>query len=233
MARILSLCLEDLGDGAAAARFVQCTALPHRGPGLSLDGEGKPGWQLAAGVAAQLCASGDGKLILLRCPEAPACVVQRAGRSLDAPAGKPVVLLDRDRVVVGGHPLRIHLHGPTDSACAPTPVSARRPGKLLRAAAAAFAVGATVGGGSAGAGQPSALASGGPPAGAAATAADLGLPGAEVGDGGLDAGDAAADGAIEVREFPPAPPPPPPLGGCCARRDPDAELARRDDDDRR
>lgn len=215
----LALCLEELDVGSRSSRYVRCVAVPGRQQGLRVDHAGDVQWRSERDVAFELWVSADDKLILYRPEGAAVATLHRAGRHLDVPVGKPVVVLDQDEVAIAARRYRIHLHGPADAMTAPAPLAPRAPRTWLRAAAAAFAVGATVGAGSPG-------GSGGEDAGAVATSdapSDLasgGAAGAEPVDAGMN--DAAADGAapdeIEVRMNPPEPPPPePPPSGCCGR----------------
>jgi hypothetical protein len=56
--------------------------------------------------------SADERLILFRRVGGGPVRVRREHRSLDVPEAKPVVLLDQDRIDVGGRSLRVHVHGP-------------------------------------------------------------------------------------------------------------------------
>jgi hypothetical protein len=135
------VCLEDLAS-AGDDRFLQCVALPHRGPGLRLDGEGQVRWDDDDPRACALLVSTDGKLILLRGEESAQARVHRAGRSVDVPAGKPVVLLDKDEVEVGGRRLRLHVHGVTSEVSAPRRfVRSDRAMSMMGAMAAVVALG--------------------------------------------------------------------------------------------
>ena len=99
-------------------------------------------------VACELWVSQDQRLILYR-PDGAAVVVRRAGRALDVPFGKPVVLLDKDGVEVGTKRLRVHVHGEAPAIAAPSFLPA--PERIesrggLRGAAAAVAISAAIGG---------------------------------------------------------------------------------------
>lgn len=86
--------------------------------------------------------------MLLRDEEAPEVVLRRGGRSLVVPAGKPVVMLDQDRLELGGRQLRVHVHGQIQHSYEPTPlVREEQPlsGTGGRVAAAALALGTAVG----------------------------------------------------------------------------------------
>lgn len=138
-----SLCLEDLAEDDLNKRFLRCVALPGRQPGLRLLTDGSAGWMIEQGVACELIVSVDQQLLLYRPSNAPRVVVERAGRSLLAPAEKPVVLLDGDEVRVAGRRLRVHVHGETSTVAPPTPLLAR----LIatgRSAASAVAIGAAM-----------------------------------------------------------------------------------------
>lgn len=136
MPRPIALCLENLATG----EFVSCIAIRGNAPGLGLAADGAVGWQQAT-PACELFVSADEKLIALRRDGAPEVVIERAGRRLSAPVGKPVVLLDQDQLTVGSCALRLHVHGEAEAAVPPQSL-----GVIARAAAAA-AVGAVLVGG--------------------------------------------------------------------------------------
>lgn len=145
MPRPLAICIEDL-DSQSKTKYLRCVALPGRQPGLRLDKAGRVLWQSDDGVSCELWVSADERLILYR-PEAKAPIpvtLHRAGRSLDVPCGKPVVLIDKDQIDVGSRHLRIHVHGKAPSVAAPSLLPSRpRPlGRLAQAAATAAVVGA-------------------------------------------------------------------------------------------
>jgi hypothetical protein len=155
MPKPIAICIEDL-DALAEARFLQCVALTGRQPGLRLEVGGEVTWLEAPVAAAELWVSQDRRLILYRPDGAAPVRVERDGRVLDAPAEKPVVLIDQDRLDVGDRRLCVHVHGVTEAVQAPTyfvPASKPAPapeavGKgtgLLHAAATAVAIGAVVG----------------------------------------------------------------------------------------
>ena len=50
--------------------------------------------------------------------------MQRAGRRLQVPFGKPVVLLDQDQVEAAGRSLRVHVHGAARAIHSPEPLTA-------------------------------------------------------------------------------------------------------------
>ncbi|MBN2006890.1 MAG: hypothetical protein JXA21_26285, partial [Anaerolineae bacterium] len=82
------------------------------------------------------------RLVLYRPEGAAPVTVRRAGRSLEAPFAKPVILLDKDEVDVGSRHLRIHVHGKAPAIAAPAPlkVQSKPLGRLARSAATAAAV---------------------------------------------------------------------------------------------
>ncbi len=142
----LAICIEDLDAESRSGQYVQCVALPGRQPGLRLDAEGRVTWlnegMAPEALACELCVSLDGRLILYRPEGAAAVTVRREGRSLAAPFGKPVILLDKDEVDVGARRLRIHVHGTAPAIAAPAPlkVPANPLERLVKGAAAAAAV---------------------------------------------------------------------------------------------
>lgn len=132
-------------------RYLRCVALTGRQPGLRLDAQGSAHWRSPGEPAAcELWVSADQRLILFRPEEdGPVVRVSRGGRGLEVPVGKPVVLIDQDGVEVGGRRLRIHVHGVAPAVSAPDYLVPERrgPHRLMRAAAAALALGAAVGAG--------------------------------------------------------------------------------------
>jgi len=191
----IALCIEDLD---AEPRYLRCVAIVGRAPGLALDHAGGVCWLPTpdtTAIACELWVSGDAQLMLYRTdPSAgPAPEVHRGGRSLCAPAGKPVVLLDQDEVHLAGRRLRFHIHGPASAVHSPEPLPAeRQTGKVLRAAAAALAIGAAVG--AAGCKAPIEVRTN--PPSVEATPPDAARP------------DAKPTKPIEVRVAPPQQPPP-------------------------
>jgi hypothetical protein len=92
-------------------------------------------WKSDDAIACELWVSLDDRLVLYR-PEGAAPVrVERAGRTIDAPPGKPVILVDQDLVAVGGRELRVHVHGDAPEVHAPVLVTEA----MLRAARAVSA----------------------------------------------------------------------------------------------
>jgi hypothetical protein len=136
----LAICIEDL-EAPSGGRYLRCVAVAGRRPGLGLDGAGAVVWRSKDGLACQLCVSADGRLVLFR-PEGGAEVgVHRAGRSLDVPVEKPVILIDKDEVTVGERRLRVHVHGEAPRVAPPAPlVPERGRGAGLAQVAAAAAV---------------------------------------------------------------------------------------------
>jgi len=149
----IALCLEDLDAPSESRRYLQCVALAGGMAGLTLDDRGDARWRTAAGVAVELWVSADSRLMLFRQSGAIPITVRRAGRSLDAPAEQPVVLLDQDQLDLGGRRLRVHVHGTAPAVAPPAwlvdeATSSAEPTSpaVQRAAAAAVAVGMAVAG---------------------------------------------------------------------------------------
>ena len=141
MIKPLAICIEDLNAPSKASKYLQCVALPGRQPGLRLDETGHALWFSEKAVACELWVSADNRLILYRPDDAPPLRVRRAGRSLDVPFSKPVILIDKDEVDVGTRHLRIHIHGEAATVAAPTPLVIKRgPFDRLAQTAAAAAV---------------------------------------------------------------------------------------------
>ncbi len=153
----LAICIEEISEKTKGTRFTRCVALPGRQPGLKLDASGNILWRTdqAAGTgAAELWVSKDNRLILFRPEGAPPVTVHRAGRNLNVPYSKPVVLINLDQIALNNRQLRIHLHGETANVTAPTPLTTesearfRKPKLLAQGAALAAMIGAlTVSGG--------------------------------------------------------------------------------------
>jgi len=149
----VEICVEELD--LPDERYIRCVALPGGQPGLALDREGAVRWMPDGPADYGLCVSDDDRLVLLRGEGAGPAAVSRAGRSVEAPVGKPVVLLDQDLVQINGRRLRIHIHGATEAVYEPQPLTGSALARMVRAAATAVALGATVGvAGAATAGSP-------------------------------------------------------------------------------
>jgi hypothetical protein len=144
MPKPLAICLEDLAPGSSP-RYVRCVARSGREPGLCLDERGGLLWMSDAGAACELWVSMDDRLILFRRTGGGPIKVTREDRSLDVPAEKPVVLLDQDRVDLGGRALRVHVHGPATRVHAPAPLPEPSRGRAARAAASVAVLGAAFG----------------------------------------------------------------------------------------
>ena len=111
MPQPLAICIEDLQCSPGSSRYTTCVVVGGGEPGLGVDSRGQLAWRQEGPLACLLCVSLDEQLILLRPEGAPSVRVERAGRSLDVPVGKPVVLLDQDRFETAGRSLRVHVHG--------------------------------------------------------------------------------------------------------------------------
>jgi len=150
MSRPLAICIEDLDAQSGIAKYTRCVALPGRQPGLRLDETGRVLWQSDDRVSCELWVSADERLILYRLEGATHVTLHRAGRSLDVPFGKPVVVIDQDQIDVGPRRLRVHVHGEAPSVVAPSPLPSRlRPfDRVTQAAAAAAVIGAVAATGS-------------------------------------------------------------------------------------
>ena len=144
MPKPMGICIEDLEARLGEPRYVRCVAVPGRQPGLRLDTGGEILWKSEEDVACEFWVSADDRLILYRPEGAAAVTVSRAGRSLDVPYGKPVVLIDQDQIDVGERRLRVHVHGEAPSVSAPSVLAPQRGtlAGLARAAAVAATIGA-------------------------------------------------------------------------------------------
>ena len=209
----LAICLEHLDARSPAERYLRCVALGGRQPGLRVDQAGTVLWRSDERVACELWVSLDEKLILYRPAGAAPVTMWRAGRALEVPEGKPVVLLDQDEFAAGGRRLRVHVHGAAPGTYQPSwlPPAEDKPARRpVRAAAAAVALGVALAGGVEVRCYPPAPSPSGPEPGW--NEPDAGAP---PDDPHVEpAEDAATAPEIEVRVAPPAvapmPPPPPP-----------------------
>ncbi len=141
----LAICLEDADTPTPDKRYLRCAALVGRQQGLRLDETGQARWHTDQPVACELWVSGDDQLILFRPSGAGPVTVDRAGRRLEVPCDKPVVLLTQDLIEIAQRRLRVHVHGHCRSGFQPTYVvpQAKPTKKHL---AAALAMGAAVAG---------------------------------------------------------------------------------------
>jgi len=151
----VEICVEDLDRSTEDERYIRCVVLPGGEPGLALDREGDVRWMPEEPADYGLWVSEDDRLVLLRGEGAGPVTVSRAARSVEAPFGKPVVLLDQDLLLVNGRRLRIHIHGLAEQIHEPEPLGRGALARMARAAATAVALGAAVAaGGEATAGVP-------------------------------------------------------------------------------
>lgn len=135
-----AICVEHLHAAADQPRYLQCVAIPGRQPGLSIDVAGQVRWRVGEVSCCELWVSGDDRLIAYRPKGAEPFEVLRAGRSLLAPEGKPIVLLDQDELRIGESQLRVHIHGEAVDVRPPNALLGAR--RLTALAAAAVAIGA-------------------------------------------------------------------------------------------
>lgn len=136
MSEPLAIYLEDLDASDSNDRFLRCVVVGQRGQGLGCDLQGTPVWQHDAALACELIVSTDVRLLLIRHAEQTEVVVRRAGRSIRAPVGKRVILVDQDQVEVGTKRMRIHVHGEATQVHRPTPFRPRHLGAVATVAAA-------------------------------------------------------------------------------------------------
>jgi hypothetical protein len=143
MPKPMAICIEDLDPESEASRYIRCVAVGGRQPGLRLDEAGRVLWQREDVVSCELWVSADERLILYRQADMAPVTLRRAGRSLDVPCGKPVVIIDKDQIDVGSRHLRVHVHGEASSVAAPSALLARpRPfDRVTHAVAAAAMIG--------------------------------------------------------------------------------------------
>lgn len=147
MPKPMAICIEDVDARNENEKYLRCVALVGREAGLRVDAHGAVLWKSDEDAACELWVSADNCLILYRPEGAVAVKVCRAGRGLDVPAAKPVVLLDKDQVVIGDRVLRVHVHGEAPGISAPSPfVPGKKTVSAWGKAAAALAIGSVVGG---------------------------------------------------------------------------------------
>jgi hypothetical protein len=144
----MEICLEDLDLDPEDERYMRCVALPGGEPGLALDCEGAVRW-MPDGAAYGIWVSLDQQIVLLRAAGTGPITVTRGGRSLEAPASKPVVLLHGDWLQVNGRRLQVHIHGVTEHVHEPERLGRSALARMARVAATALALGAAVGAGDA------------------------------------------------------------------------------------
>lgn len=150
MSKPLAICIENLNARSHSSRYLRCVALPGRQAGLRLDRKGKVQWMQEDMVACELWVSADDRLILYREEGMEPIQVQRAGRSLDVPFSKPVVLLNQDQITIGDQTLRVHIHGEARVVSPPSyfPINPGAVSRLTKAAGTAAIVGALIATGS-------------------------------------------------------------------------------------
>ncbi len=133
--RPIELCLERI-QPASAERYVRCTAQVGRELGLALGIDGRILWCDQDGVGCEICVSADQRLMAF-CPDGtPATTLHRAGRVLELPKQRPVVLRHHDELELVDTRFRVHVHGATERVHAPEIV------RTLARAALALAMGA-------------------------------------------------------------------------------------------
>jgi hypothetical protein len=138
----IAICIEDLQAQGAQPRFIRCVAISGALPGLGIRRDGQIAWEDPELLAFELWVSQDERLILRRPVGAIPVRVHRAGRFVDAPFGKPVVLIDQDQVTFGTKHCRIHVHGLAQAVHAPSPIIEERSSRSGAKIAAALAMGA-------------------------------------------------------------------------------------------
>jgi hypothetical protein len=121
MAKPLALCLEELKTSGPT--YTGCVALVGDEPGLALDAYGAPLWQRGDRTSCSLWVTDQGRLVIHRQPSAPPAMLERWGRTVEISSDEPLVLVDRDKIVVGGRHLRVHIHGATDDVHPPEALS--------------------------------------------------------------------------------------------------------------
>jgi hypothetical protein len=147
--RPIEICLERVGS-LSADRYVRCTAQVGRALGLALGVDGRILWCEQSGVGCEIWVSADQRLMAYCLAGMPPTTLYRAGRMLELPSQRPVVLRHKDELELAGTRFRVHVHGATDRVHAPAIV------RTLARAAAAATLALSVGG-SAGCNDPAAV----------------------------------------------------------------------------
>ncbi len=138
MSEFLEICLEELDAPADDACYIRCVVMAGGQPGLALDRDGLVRWMPEdEGACHGLWLSEDGRLVLHGAATTAAVTVERGARSVQAPVGQPVVLLDQDLLRVGDRRLRLHIHGETEQLHEPERLTRSAMRRFLQAAAAA------------------------------------------------------------------------------------------------
>jgi hypothetical protein len=123
MSRTLGLMRGAMIEGRhLAGEILRGVAVGGRQVGLGVSSRGEIVWKSPRPEVRDLGVSGDDRLVLYRPEQGKPLVVTRAGRSIDAPAGKTVVLRGGDHLRIGGRHVRVHVHGHTNDAHASAPL---------------------------------------------------------------------------------------------------------------
>jgi hypothetical protein len=205
--RPIELCLERVRS-SSADRYVRCTAQVGRAMGLALGVDGRILWREQSGVGCEIWVSADQRLMAWCPPGTPPTTLYRAGRVLQLPRERPVVLRHHDELELAATRFRVHVHGVTNLVHAPAIVRT-----LARAAAAAtlaLAVGGSAGCGGLAAPHPDATAAdatAAPPDARDVPTFTLKFDAAVIDQAGVDGAgieaEEPADAPIEVLDFPP------------------------------
>ena len=159
----LEICLEELDARPEDECYIRCVAVDGGQPGLALDRDGLVQWMPEETDGCHgLWVSQDGRLMLYGSKAPRAVVVERGERFQEAPAGKPVVLIDQDLLRVGDRRLRVHIHGETEELYEPERLTRSAMLRFFQAAAAAASL--TLGGAALASGAAPGQAMGGEPA---------------------------------------------------------------------
>lgn len=222
MSEPIAVCIESVNATDPADRFLRCVAVPGGTPGLALAGDGVVLWEASQPSGCELCVSVDGRLLLWRPAGAEPVLVCRAGRSLEVPFEKPVMLLDQDEVEIASRRMRLHVHGRAPAVHPPAALRARAKSTAATLAAAMALGGAAAGCDQLGLGQSDEIeVRDQPPTIGPAEPEDASTPDADAAAFGQTAADAAPHASasvtatssrssppIEVRTSPPTAAPP-------------------------
>ncbi len=145
----IALCLENVQPSSEDLRYIRCVALSgaeNHVLSLRLDGTVHLGPR-EEGSAGCLWVSSDDRLAFWRPADAAGWAqVHRAGRHVDVPVEKPVMVLDGDHIVIPGFCYRLHVHGPAQKVHEPEFLDAGgRSSPVRRLAAAGLMAAAVIG----------------------------------------------------------------------------------------
>lgn len=123
MPKPFAICIENLKTGT----YLGCVALVGDKPGLTLNNDGIPQWEQTGCV--DIFVTADNRLGLLY-NNGPTVKVTRNTRTVEAQAGKPIIILDKDKLTINKTELQIHIHGEALQVHPPTLLDIPKPSKI-------------------------------------------------------------------------------------------------------